>query len=78
MKFCYIAILSRACAVAPCAGAGIEILHTNLREGAIIVAPCAGAGIEIAQLHFLPLIAGVAPCAGAGIEISMTGSCAKR
>ena len=56
-------------AVAPCAGAGIEICALCYNEDIAHVAPCAGAGIEIRQESKPIKGTAVAPCAGAGIEI---------
>ena len=56
--------------VAPCAGAGIEMLLTVALNSPQRVAPCAGAGIEIHTPEDRPARRPVAPCAGAGIEIT--------
>ena len=56
-------------AVAPYAGAWIEISQSNLGKNPLIVAPYAGAWIEIAPLVYCYCSRIVAPYAGAWIEI---------
>ena len=59
-------------AVAPCAGAGIEISILGYFFPVHQVAPCAGAGIEIVPFKLTNATSYVVPRAGAGIEIIST------
>ena len=56
-------------AVAPCAGAGIEINHFNPSFPAAMSPPARGRGLKYASGSAYVDKTNVAPCAGAGIEI---------
>ena len=56
-------------AVAPLAGAWIEISRNSFRISTILVAPLAGAWIEIIPLTSTGFVRRVAPLAGAWIEM---------
>ena len=69
LKFKYFSAKSFLPAVAPFAGAWIEILAYIKMRTVKTVAPFAGAWIEISAAHTKSVAAEVAPFAGAWIEI---------
>ena len=60
---------ARPYAVAPLAGAWIEILRKHKETPLVVVAPLAGAWIEIKSVAAKNEMSGVAPLAGAWIEM---------
>ena len=69
MKFSNLVTKSSSLAVAPFAGAWIEIYLEDAAEFEDTVAPFAGAWIEMSQVMIECFIGEVAPFAGAWIEI---------
>ena len=67
------AVLLLGHAVAPLAGAWIEIGHLPDAGGAEAVAPLAGAWIEIMKVSPMIALSAVAPLAGAWIEMPLPG-----